>query len=130
MEISFRLDTETGPIDPVDLLGDVKMLGDSGVINETDVYVDSWLESLLDACDKLAREVDFEQFIPEFPDPLHFSRRVAQWQLSWEEQQLTFGDTDAFKKSVIAACRALVFQTAQLKGSSDNTILARMKELV
>ncbi|MEL6441599.1 MAG: hypothetical protein AAFQ80_20390 [Cyanobacteria bacterium J06621_8] len=93
--IKWALDYEDS-IDPADPLGNITFAGDTGIIREKDIFLDSFLEALVEGLSiSNTQKISSIEIIDE-PDKLIFIKHNQELQIQYKNQSITIYDIDSF----------------------------------
>lgn len=97
--IQWKLDNEE-PVDPADPLGDITIFGDEGILKEQNVFLDSFLEALVEGLDLTeTQDVSYIDLLDE-PDEIVFLRKEKGIQIKYGEQSVNIFDIKLFSNQI------------------------------
>lgn len=129
MLVQIHLDKDE-PLNPDELLGEVKILSAREFIKEESTYVDSWLEALA----KGAEQVRYEQVVTvdlvEEPDPLVFERREGRIRISHQNSSVHVQSEREILDAVQEATLSVLKSLEDEGWGENDRKLQRLKALV
>ena len=97
--IQWKLDKEE-PIDPADPLGDITIIGDEGILKEQDIFLDSFLEALVEGLNLTeTQDINHIDLVDE-PDEMVFFRKGKGIQIKYGKQNVSILDIKLFSKQL------------------------------
>lgn len=99
--LKWELDTET-PIDPQEPLGTIVILGEKGILEEKDIYLDSFFEAMINAIDSLKINGFAKVDILESYDFLIYKKENSL-QIEFESQRVLLKNFQEFSREILEA---------------------------
>jgi hypothetical protein len=106
MNIEIGIDTRQAP-DPIEPLGTLRIVDDAGgVIEQPRVWLDDWLEALVDGLHAMRRlEPSAEIELLSEPEPLVFVAMGQRIEIGFGTSRIQAGDADELARSLEEAIR-------------------------
>lgn len=129
MLILCALDKE-GDVDSESLIGRMVIAGFSGRIDESDVYLDSWLDALIEGVS--AAERGEKRVIEMLEDPvtLWFEPAGEGFRLTYGTNVLVIERTEAFRALLVLACSDFLSEVKTVIGSNSSALLEKIESYV
>ena len=93
--IKWALDNEDH-IDPADPLGNITFVGNTGIIEEQDIFLDSFLEAFVEGLSIIKTQDTSSVEIIDEPDELIFIKNNQELQIRYKNQAITIDNIDSF----------------------------------
>lgn len=129
MLILCVLDKEGG-VDSGSLIGRMVIAGFGGRIDESDVYLDSWLAALIEGVSAAERGERKTVEMLEEPVALSFEPMGEGFRLTYGADILTIEKTEAFRDLLILACCNFLSEVKSVIGSDSSELIAGIKSYV
>jgi hypothetical protein len=117
------------PIDPVDPLGNITINGDKGILKEQNLFLDTFLEALVEGLKSIETENVSNVDIVDEPDELVFLKYDKGIQIQYGNQNVTIFDIKSFDNQlfhvVINFIRILDEASESMKKKKLNLIKLR-----
>lgn len=105
MNLQWHLDEEEGPLKADNLMGYITLGSGDGLIEEHDIYLDSWMLALVDGLKGVESGKRTPVQIEEELYPLLFEPEGQGFVVSFQAASVTIPDTAAFRKLLDTTCR-------------------------
>ena len=97
--IHWKLDEEE-PIDPADPLGNISIVGDEGILKERDIFIDSFLEALVEGLNLIKTQDAVEVDLIDEPDEIVFIKKEKGIQIKYGNQNVVIFDNKSFSNQL------------------------------
>lgn len=105
MNLQWQLDEEEGRLKADNLLGYISIGSGDGLIEEHDIYLDSWLVALVNGVKGMEAGKQTAVQIEEELYPLQFEPEGEGFQITYQAATVTIPSTAAFRKLLHSTCR-------------------------
>lgn len=129
MIILCELDKE-GHIDSGSLIGRIVIAGFSGRIDESAVYLDSWLDALVEGVSAVERMERKVVEMLEEPVALLFEPMGQGFRISYGAHVLAIERTAVFREQLILACCCFLSEVRSAIGSESSDLLESIESYV
>lgn len=124
MNLHWQLDEEEGSLKADNLMGYLSLGSGDGLIEEHDIYLDSWLLALVEGLHGVETGKRSPVQIEEELYPLIFEPEGAGFQVSFQAATVTIPDTAAFRKLLDSTCREFLRTVfSRLEGPRNETLM-------
>ena len=128
MRIEFTLDREE-PLDPQEVLGEIKLVSGNESIEQTNTYIDSWLFALAENLNRIEEEQDLAIDLVDERDPLEINPTGTGSRIKYGAQSITVSNTIRVRPALIDAARRLTNLLRDSPGYRDNPMLLALERL-
>ena len=131
MKILYKLDSEFEEIDPIDPLGDIIIYSNKSNIVAKPVYIDSWLNALLEGYKKLNITENIRINIPDEPEALFFNKKGdLGWEIKYKNQFVMFKSIDNFQLALKDICKSFITLVKTHKEYKKNTVYLNLEKYI
>lgn len=124
MNLEWQLDEEEGPLKADNLMGYLSLGSGDGLIEEHDIYLDSWLLALINGLKGVEAGKRTPVQIEEELYPLTFEPEGAGFQVTFQAASVTIPDTAAFRKLLYSTCREFMRDVfSRLEGPRNEPLM-------
>lgn len=124
MNLQWQLDEEEGRLKADNLMGFITIGSGDGLIEEHDIYLDSWLLALIDGLKGVEAGKQTPVQIEEELYPLLFEPEGAGFQITFQAATVTIPNTAEFKKLLFSTCREFMRDVfSRLEGPRNEPLM-------
>lgn len=128
MKIELVYD-EDSKIDPIDVLGKIKLLKDGDCIEEDDTYLDSWLIGLAEGLHKIEKAESVLIDIVEEPNPIKMEKVNETVKISYKREIIELSDIEELRSALKNAAQDMLLRFKGEKGFNQNHLLIQISNL-
>lgn len=124
MNLEWQLDEEQGRLKANNLMGYISIGSGDGLIEEHDIYLDSWLLALVDGLKGVKAGKQTPVQIEEELYPLLFEPEGEGFQITFQAATVTIPSTAAFGKLLFSSCREFLREAfSRLEGPRNEPLM-------